>query len=199
MKSAVISVIVLMCCLSPFAADFSDYERIAISSPLITQVFTNPEIADVEDVQLQADTQIMLYEELASKLCKTLDGSFNEEIEFICFNDIQQKLDTESWNEFNKEFTGQSVIESETASRFSNLLEANGVFNTYLMFSYYENSGTERNLEIHLEWYLVDLASGESVLSDNFDCKDKFDHEQAVEKELECFDNMIEYFAELGK
>ncbi len=199
MKAVILTVITLMLSLSAYGADFSDYRRIAIAAPLINQIFTNPEISEAEDLQLQPETQIMLYEELAGRFCDALAGHYDDEIEFICFNDIKGKLDNDSWNEFNKSFTGQNDVTPETATKFAGQLQADGVLSTYLMFSYYESDDRKRNLELHFEWYLVELESGKVTLSDQFDCKDDFGIDEVSEKEVKCFNKVVKSLADSGQ
>lgn len=199
MRALLVISMVLAFCLTPFAADFSDFESIAISSPLISQIYTNPEISEVEDVQLKPEIQIMLYEELAGNICQALNSRYEDKISFTCFNDIKEKLDKDSYTEFNKMFTGLNDIEPEAVKPFAEKLQADGVLSTYLLFSYFENDKHKRNLELHLEWYLIDLSTGKVVISDEFDCKDNFDLSKAAEHERECFDDIAKYFAEMER
>lgn len=199
MKPVILTAIVLLMTISPFAADFTDYQRIAISSPLINQINTNPEISDVEDLQLQPEVQIMLYEDLAGRICEALTGNYNKNVEFICFNNIKDRLDAESWNQFNKTFTGQSEVEPEMANEFGEKLEADGLLNSNLIFSYFQNSKNSRCLEIHFEWYLIDLSNGRVALADEYDCKDKFGNEKAAERERKCFNSIVEVFTDSGR
>jgi hypothetical protein len=183
-----------------FAADITDYGKIAISSPLITQIYTNPEISKNEDLELQPETQIMLYEKLGDEICKSLKDNYKDQIGFICFNEIQSKLSNADWNDFNRLFTGKDAVEKDVAVSFGEKLDVDGVFDSYLMFSYYDNSNGKRHLEAHYEWYLIDLTSGETSLSGKYDCADEFKEDKDIlQKEMKCFNGIMESPAELGR
>jgi hypothetical protein len=198
-KFAAITAIMLLS-VAVFAADITDYGKIAISSPLITQIYTNPEISKNEDLELQPEAQIMLYEKLGDEICKSLKDDYKDKIEFTCFNEIQNKLSNANWNEFNRLFTGKDAVEKDIAASFGEKLEVDGVFDTYLMFSYYDNSNGKRHLETHYEWYLIDLASGETAVSGKYDCADEFKEEKdMLQREMKCFNGIIESPAERGR
>lgn len=200
MRYVILIAALVSLCASVFAANLTDYERIAVSSPLITQIYTNPELSENEDLELQPETQIKLYEELSDDICDTLKIRYYKAIEFTCFNDIQSNLETETWNEFNRLFTGQNSIDTSACHEFAEKLNADGVLNTYLMFSYYENDQNKRHLEIHFEWYLVDLASGKAAVDGKHDCEIEFeDEENTSPKEVACFNGIIEMFAKLER
>ena len=178
------------------AAEFTDYKVIAVSSPLITQIYANPELSDLEDVQLTPDSQIKLYENLSDDICKALIDKFKDKITFICYSDIQNKLNSDTWNEFNRLFIGHDQVDTTFSREIASKLKAGAVFNSYLMFSYYENGKDKRHLEMHFEWYLVDLESGETVLSDKYDCEDEFTGAPSSwEKEYHCFAGIVEAIA----
>jgi hypothetical protein len=196
----VIILIIPFAFLSVQAADITDYETIGISSPLITQIYTNPELSQNEDLELAPDTQIMLYENFSDELCKTLKEEFKNKIEFTCLGDIRGELDTDEWNDFNRLFTGQNSIDKDTARAFGKKLGVDAMLDSYLMFSYYKNDNSERHLEVHFEWYLIDLTSGESRVDGKYDCDDDFDGEtEAAQKEADCFKGIIKSMEELGR
>lgn len=182
------------------AADLTDYEHVAVSAPLITQIYTNPELTRLEDVELSPETQIRLYEEFGEQICGALRKRFDKVIEFSCLNDIQQSLATDDWSDFNRLFTGQNSLDTSASHDLGEKLNADGVLNTYLMFSYYKDNGDKRFLEVHFEWYLVDLVSGVTTVEDKYDCREEFeDEEEALARELKCFDNIIGIFKDLGR
>lgn len=200
MRYLIIIAAIIFLCFSLNAAELTDYERIAISSPLITQIYTNPELTELEDIELQPEAQIKLYEEFSTEICNALQKRYHKEIEFKCFTDMQSDLDTKSWNDFNRLFTGQNSVDPETCHDFAEKLNSDGVLNTYLMFNYYENENDRRHLEVHFEWYLVDLASGETTVDGKLDCEIEFDNEEdTFQKEMNCFEGIIEMFAKLGQ
>ena len=178
------------------AAEFTDYKVIAVSSPLINQIYANPELSDLEDVQLTPDSQIKLYENLSDDICKTLIDKFKDKITVICFSDIQSKLDDDTWDEFNRLFTGHDQVDTTFSRDIASKLKAGAVFDSYLMFNYYQDDKDKRRLEVHFEWYLVDLKSGESVLSDKYDCEDEFTgFPSSWEKEYHCFAGIVDSIA----
>ena len=197
MKSIWLTILVVSLAAGVMAADFTDYGKIAISSPLITQIYTNPEISENEDVELSSESQIKLYENLSDDICSAISKRYENDVDFLCLGDIQVRLDdTKSWNDFNRLFTGRNNVSVDIAGDFAEKLGVDGVLNSYLMFSYYNNDDQARHLELHFEWYLIDLSSGESVLSDEYDCQD--DLKIAVEDwdtEFACFAGILDFFA----
>jgi hypothetical protein len=200
MRKLVATAAILLLSVAVFAADITDYGKIAISSPLITQIYTNPEISKNEDLKLQPEAQIMLYEKLGDEICKSLKDDYEGQIEFICFNEIQNKLSNADWNEFNRLFTGKDAVEKDVAASFGEKLDVDAVFDSYLMFSYYDNSNGKRHLETHYEWYLIDLVSGKALLNGKYDYSDEFKEDKDIlQKEMKCFNGIIESPAESGR
>lgn len=165
------------------------YRAIAVSAPLITQIYTNPELSEMRDVEISPDNQIKLYENLDDDICKYLQELFKDSIKVLCYGEIINRLkNIDEWNEFNHYFNGQNHVSPENCARFAGQLKVDGVLNSYLMFSYYEDSKKNRQLEVHFEWYLIDLVTGESVLDDKYDCQEKLKHDEwDVESEYKCF------------
>jgi hypothetical protein len=202
MRNPVLAILITFLAISAvvYPANITDYETIAISSPLITQIYTNPELSPNKDLELAPETQILLYENFADKLCQALKERFKSKVEFVCLNDIQGKLDTDAWNDFNRLFSGQNGVNQDTARVFAKMLGVEAFLNSYLMFSYYENSDSERHLDVHFEWYLVDAISGEDRVDGKFDCSDDFANEtEAAEKEADCFMGIIKSIGEIER
>lgn len=177
---------------------FTDFETIAIASPLVAQIYTNPKLSKLEDIRLFPDNQIKLYENLSDDICQNLTKRFEGQINFLCYKDIKNRLhDADSWNEFNRYFNGQGHVPLGICSVYSEKLKANSVMNLSLMFSYYENNDNTNHLDVHFEWYLIDLETGQSVLSDKYDCQDDFPElSDDIDKEYECFKGISKLFNE---
>ncbi|MCP4581846.1 MAG: hypothetical protein GY839_09510 [candidate division Zixibacteria bacterium] len=200
MKSAWLAILVILLAAGVTAADFTDYSDIAVSSPLITQIYNNPELSDLEDVDLSSESQIKLYENFGADICLALSNRYKDKIDFLCYGDIQERLNNaESWNLFNRNFTGSNHVPSEISAGLVDKLGVVGVVNSYLMFSYYENSNQAQHMEVHFEWYLIDMASGESVLSDEYKCQNDFRIKSDDSAgEFDCFAGIIEYLENYG-
>ena len=201
MRSAIVILAIVLAAAAIYAADFTDYKVIVVASPLINQIYVNQELSDVEDVEdmeLVPDNEIGLYERLSDEICRTLANRFEDKIEFICYSDIQNRLDdAESWSDFNSYFTGTDHAEPDIAAEFAEKLQADAILNSSLIFSYYTNSRDKRHMETHFEWYLIDLESGELVLDDKNDCEDDFEiSAELIDDEFRCFAGIIDSFAE---
>jgi hypothetical protein len=180
-----------------YAAELTDYETIAIASPLITQIYTNPEISKNEDLELQPETQIALYEKLSDDICRALKGKYMNKIGITCFNEIQSKLSQTDWNDFNRLFTGKDAVEKDLAVSFGNKLGVDAVLDSYLMFSYYNNSNGKRHLEAHFEWYLIDLVSGEATVTGKYDYSDEFKEDSDIlQNEMKCVNSIVKAMAD---
>lgn len=179
----------------------ADFETIAMSSPLITQIYTNPELSDLKDVKLTPDSEIKLYEDLSDEICQTLTGLFKGRADILCYNEIRTLLvDAKTWNDFNHNFAGKDYVSPKISTDFAAKLKADGVVNSFLMFSYYENPKKARHLEVHFEWYLIDLATGESVLGDKYDCQDDLiESPESLRNEYDCFEGIIGSFSGLSQ
>ncbi|MCD6161863.1 MAG: hypothetical protein J7K40_05555 [candidate division Zixibacteria bacterium] len=180
------------------AKTFTDFETIAIASPMVAQIYTNPKLSKFEDVRLSPDNQIKLYENLSDNICQNLIKRFEGQVDFLCYKDIKNRLrDADNWNEFNRCFNGQSHAPLEICSTYSEKLKADGVMNLYLMFSYYKNDDHTNHLDVHFEWYLLDLETGQSAFSDKYDCHDDFPElSDDIDREYKCFDGISQYFNE---
>ncbi len=197
-------VIIVLTATAIYAADFTDYKVIVVASPLINQIYVSQELGDVEDeenvidMDLTPDSEIGLYENLSDDICNKLANRYEDQIEFICYSDIQNLLDdAQSWSDFNSYFTGTDHVEPDIAAEFADKLQADAVLNSNLIFSYYANSEDKRHLETHFEWYLIDLKSGELVLDDKNDCEDDFEiTDELMEDEFRCFNGIVDSFAE---
>ena len=137
------------------------------------------------------------YENLSDDICSAMSERYEDKIDFLCFGEIERKLDdTESWNDFNRHFTGRNNVSADIAGEFAEKLGVDGVLNSYLMFSYYNNDDQTRYLELHFEWYLIDLMTGESVLSDEYDCQDDLKLiGEDPDDEFACFAGILVLFA----
>jgi len=201
MRSIIVILAIVLAATAIYAADFTDYKTIVVASTLIDQIYVNQELSDienVEDMELAPDNEIGLYERLSDEIWRTLANRFEDEIEFICYSDIQNRLDdSESWNDFNRYFTGSDHVEPDIAVKFADKLHAEAVLNSNLIFSYYANSRDKRHLETHFEWYLIDLKSGTLVSDDKEDCEDDFEiSNELIDNEFRCFTGIIDSFAE---
>jgi hypothetical protein len=195
-KLMVIAALVLIGGLA-YTAELTDYETIAIASPLITQIYTNPEISKNEDLELQPETQIALYEKFSDDICQALKGKYMNKIGITCFNEIQSKLNQTDWNDFNRLFTGKDAVDKDIAVMFGNKLGVDAVLDSYLMFSYYNNSNGKRHLEAHFEWYLIDLVSGEATVAGKYDYSDEFKEDTDIlQNEMKCVNSIVKAMAD---
>jgi len=201
MRSIFLMLIIILTATAIYAAEFTDYKTIVVASTLINQIYINPELSDVEDIELAPDNEIGLYERLSDEICQALANRFEDKIEFICYGEIQNRLDdAESWNDFNSYFTGSDHVEPDIAIKFAEKLQAEAVLNSSLIFSYYASSRDKRHMETHFEWYLVDLESGELVFDDKNDCEDDFEiSDELIDNEFRCFVGIIDSFSEPGE
>lgn len=175
------------------------YRTIAVSAPLITQIYTNPELGNLRDVEINPDNQINLYENFDDQICRSLQNLFKDSVKVLCYGEIIDRLkNIDDWNEFNHYFNGQSHVTPEICAEFAGQLKAEGILNSYLMFSYYQDSNKNRQLEVHFEWYLIDLATGDSIRDDKYDCQVKLKHgEWDIESEYKCFEGIPGSFGKM--
>lgn len=182
-----------------------NYKTVAVAPPQIAQIFTNPNLSDMKDIDLSSESQIKLFEEFGDNLCRRLAEKSKSKMSFLCYDEIRSRLkDDKNWDLFNNIFSGKNYARSKLARLFAEKLKADGVIASNLLFSYYEQPKGTRHVEVFFEWNLIDLMSGESTAGSNSSCNKELTNtqdEETIKAEYNCFenmnDNLVDYFVKL--
>ena len=175
----------------------SDYKTIAVAPPRIAQIYTNPNLSDDVDVDLGSENQIKLFEAFGDNLCQTLTAKSDGSVEFLCYDEIRLRLkDAKGWDNFNRFLNGQSIVNKKISRLFAERLKAQDVIQSTLLFSYYEQPGSGRFIDVYYEWNLISLMSGKSETGGNYSRGIEITESGSVsvENEYTCFEEMSERF-----
>ena len=180
------------------------YNTVAVAPSQISQIYTNPDLSDMEDVELSPENQIKLFEEYSDNLCHILVDKSGNRVKFLCYKEIRSLLiEDQSWDDFNHYFCGKDKIYNEVSRHLAEKLQGDGVITSNLLFSYYKQANNSSVIEVYFEWDLIDLMTGQKVVGDNCSQSAELsENEPDPEKaEYDCFeessDRFIEYFVNL--